>query len=420
MDLPFRPPERRVAAPARVTAPAPVTAPLEDVRERPWLLGVDPVGVPGEAPSGHHRTDEGGVARGSFEVAAPDRPPCRVRPKPVSVLDVMAPSHGQVCVSGLARFFPAHTVHTDRATAVVDGDDCHLRQVDHYHVNRVEISLDQVTATRAAQEALRNLLAGPDDARRIRSFQRALSEVVGAPERRGPTEASVPVRSNRLVTTADSAVVVRADGSRTTVNNRYVVDCTTLPAAEFLIRDASMVRQFAYAVLESPPGERTATFLQGVLRAGRRVDELALLEHASDLPRQRTSLFGLFGAARVGDAATVMVGTGNTHEVATRVDRSSPGDRGILADLADLRLFTVPAVARSALLPPSTPTSVEPEQAPIPRRGGIPPSLVPLRDHTRTAPNIPKRPEPPEPPKLPKRRYPEIDLPGRDGPFMDF
>ncbi|WP_158273807.1 hypothetical protein [Micromonospora sp. RP3T] len=329
----------------------------------------------------------------------------------------MAPSHGQVRVSGLARLFPAHTVHTNRATAVVDGDDCHLRQVDHYHVDRVELSLDQLTATSAARDALGALLADPDDAERITAFQRALRPVVDPPERQGPTEVSVPVRSTRLVTAAGSVAVVQADGSRTTVNNRYVVDRTILPATEFLVRDASLVRQFAYAVLEPTPGERTATFLRGVLEAGGRVDELALLAHASDLPHQRTSLFGLFGAARVGDAATVMVGTGNTHEVAAEIHRTAPGERGVLADLAVLREFAPPVVALSTPFPLRTSTPEQWEPARGPQLDVGPAALVLLADHNQLDP------EPVEPPELvepPEPVEPEIDPPEYDGPFVDF
>lgn len=354
------------------------------------------------------RTGGGGVDRGGFVVVPPDRPPRRVSPEPVAVLDVMAPTHGQVCLSGLERFFPAHTIHTNRATAVVDGDDCHLRQVDHYHVDRVELSLDQVAQTSAAQNALREMLAAPDDPDRIAAFQSALRAVDETPERRGPTEVSVPVRSSRLVTVAGSDTVVRAHRSRTTVNNRYVVNRTTLPAAEFLVRDVSLVQQFAYALLEPTPGKRTATFLRAVLRAGGRVDELALLNHASDLPRERTSLFGLFGAARIDDAATVMVGTGNTHEMDARIRRPAPTDRGILADLVALRRFAPPVVAPPHQVLPFTRTP-----APGPRRA-VPPELLPPNAWFDAT--APKRPDPPKPPKPPK---PGIDPPGRDGPSIE-
>ncbi len=68
----------------------------------------------------------------------------RVKPRllPAAILDVAAPVHGRVGVIGLARFFPAHTVHAQRSTAVVTGNYCELRSVDHYHIHRVSVSLD--------------------------------------------------------------------------------------------------------------------------------------------------------------------------------------------------------------------------------------------------------------------------------------
>ena len=64
----------------------------------------------------------------------------RVRPRLYpATLVLAAPSHSQVRVSGLARFFPAHTIHARRSTAVVTADDCELQSVDHYHVHRVSV-----------------------------------------------------------------------------------------------------------------------------------------------------------------------------------------------------------------------------------------------------------------------------------------
>ena len=75
-------------------------------------------------------------------LAEGDKVVARVGPCPhPATLDVAAPSHGRVRISGLARFFPAHTIHARRSTAVVTADDCELRSVDHYHVHRVTVSL---------------------------------------------------------------------------------------------------------------------------------------------------------------------------------------------------------------------------------------------------------------------------------------
>ncbi|MFC7548129.1 hypothetical protein [Plantactinospora sp. GCM10030261] len=349
-------------------------------------------------PSIDKRLGGPGDERRFFETRPPDAPASRVAPKAVPVLDVTAPSLGLVSASGLARFFPAHTIHTVRATAVVDGDDCHLTQIDHYHVERVELPLDQVIRDDDVRDALRELLIAPDDRQRIAAFQDSLSRVVGTPDERGPTEVSMPVRANRLVAASDTGTLVRADGSSTTLTNEYVVNRTELPAAKVLAHDADLVRLFAHAILEPTPGARTAELLRAVLTACGRIEELALLDHATDLPRRPTILFSLFGAARVTDAATVMVGRGNTHEIRTRVDRAVPRRQDILADLSDLHEFAAPVIGRQTWLDPLDMMPEPPE-----------------------APDVPE-PEPPEVPEPPARRWAErfVTSPVKDHPGIDW
>ena len=102
----------------------------------------------------------------------------RVGPRPhPATLDVAAPSHGRVRVSGLARFFPAHTIHARRSTAVVTADGCELRSVDHYHVHRVSVSLDALMEPGAAgHSALQHLLEDPTGSG-IAEFQRAMQRI---------------------------------------------------------------------------------------------------------------------------------------------------------------------------------------------------------------------------------------------------
>lgn len=74
-------------------------------------------------------------APGAFELrnpsAAGSRPVGWVRPRPQpATLEVAAPAHGSIRVSGLARFFPAHTVHARKSTAVVAASNCELQSAN--------------------------------------------------------------------------------------------------------------------------------------------------------------------------------------------------------------------------------------------------------------------------------------------------
>ncbi|GIG88698.1 hypothetical protein [Plantactinospora endophytica] len=347
---------RPAPAPELSISPIPPST-VEIDRPRPrsdmWWHRSGPAERPGEA---------GRDPALSYRVETPDGRAYQVSPKVRAVrMEIYAPLHGRIHTTALTRFFPAHTIHTDRATTVVRGDDCRLKQVDHYHVNRVTLSLDGVAGTPAFAE----LLADPTDAARIRAFQGSLRAVAATPEPPGQTELSVAARSNPIVGTNDAAVVVQADGSRTTVNSRYVVDESVLPVAELLIGDGRLVRFLAEAVLEPVAGDQTAEFLRAALRAGGRFGELALLEHAIDLPQRQTKVFSLFGAYDVGDAATVMIGAGNTREAVTRVNRAVPKKQNLLAELAELRSFA-----------PQPVQEPEPVLEPVPEPEPIPEPLL--------------------------------------------
>jgi hypothetical protein len=259
------------------------------------------------------------------------------RLRPAARLDVASPAHGQVRVWGLARFFPAHTIHAQRSTAVVAGNNCRLQSVDHYHVHRVSVSLDPLLTDRPASRALERLLEAPTDSGRIADLQREARRLSTATPDRGPTHSSMQVRPSHVTSIMSSTAVQQGDGSRMNVVSRYVVEESVLPIVDLLAADEGLVRSLAQSLLEHQPGTGRAAFLRELRRVSADVDDLALLDHATDLETRDTWFASLLGLATVSNASAVLVGSGNELVTGMRLDHPSLRRADVLADLAQLR-----------------------------------------------------------------------------------
>lgn len=292
-------------------------------------------------------------------LAEGDKVVARVGPRPhPATLDVAAPSHGRVRISGLARFFPAHTIHARRSAAVVTADDCELRSVDHYHVHRVSVSLDPLVRPGApGHSALQHLLKDPTGSG-IAEFQRAMQRISDPPEQH-QVQASVPVRFNRFTSVTSSEVVQQGPGSHAKLATHYLVEESELPIIDLLARDRGLVRSLVAAIAdETRQGSATREFLRDTLRCAGRADDLALLEHSAGLHAPDTLLFGFFGVDIVDQASVVMVGTGNRLRQDMKVDRGRARAGTVLNDIDRIR--EQGALARADRSPEPAPTRTPP------------------------------------------------------------
>ena len=261
----------------------------------------------------------------------------QISPRPFpATLQVVSPTHGQMSVTGLARFFPAHTVHAKDCGTVVDGNECTLTARDHYHVRSVRLSFGRLLKPGSPENsALKGLIKNPTG-QGVHHFQQAMRRLTGVTEHRD-TRADLPVRPAHLTLASGSSVVQQGDGSRLNVTNHYVIEQSELPVAELFAKDRSLVTDFADAIREPEPESAREKFSRAVLVSAGRVDDLALLDHSTELRGARTSVRGLFGVDSVKRASAVIVGTDNTLKTDMRLDREGLTLDGGLAGLDRIR-----------------------------------------------------------------------------------
>jgi hypothetical protein len=264
----------------------------------------------------------------------------QVSPKPVpATLLVASPSYGEVRVTGMARWFPAHTVHAKDCGTVVAGNDCTLTSRDHIHVQTVSVSLAPLTKPGSpGHAALTALLKDPTD-KRIDKFQGEMRRMrdEAAP---GETQVSLPARQTHLAIVSGAAMVQQGDGSRANVTTHVVIERVELPVCELFAEDRPLVNAFVDAVLGPEGGREAGAFGREALRAARCTDDLALLDYSTELHGAEASVFGLFGVDRVRSAPAVMMGTGNTLHTHMRVEQGKYVLGGGLADLNRIRQDT--------------------------------------------------------------------------------
>jgi hypothetical protein len=280
----------------------------------------------------------------------------QVSPKPSPVtMRVASPSYGELTVTGLARWFPAHTVHAQDCGAVIDGNDCTLTATDHVHIQSASVSFKPLLDRGPGRDALLSLLKNPTD-KGIDAFQRAMQQMTEKEKgEQGATQASLPVTQTHLTLVNGSAVAQQGDGSRANVTTHVVVEKSELPVCELFAEDRTLVNAFLESVLDPQGGPNVAAFVGEALRAAGRVDELALLRRSSELHGVQSSVWGLFGVNTVKEASVVVIGTGNTLRTDTHVDTGKYDLNGGLADLGRIRQDAnqIRAVQAAASAPPA-------------------------------------------------------------------
>jgi len=332
------------------------------------------------AAEAHRKRGAGVGATGAFRLQeSSDKLAAQIAPKPFpATLQVASPTHGQVSVTGLARLFPAHTVHAKDCDTVVDGNECTLTAKDHYHIRAVSVSFGRLLEPGSAENSALKVLMRNPTGPGVHYFQLAMRRLTGMAEQ-GDTRADLPVKSTHLTLASGSSVVQQRDGSRLNVTTHYVIEQSELPIAELFAKDRSLVKAFADAIREPELGPAGEAFCRAALGSAGRVDELALLDHSTELRGTRTSVRGLFGVDSVKRASAVIVGTDNTLKTAMRLDRDSPTLHGGLGDLERIRDL-------AAQYPPV-------KRRPSPR-------------HRLTVDGIPLPPLPPAPTRAPGRVFP--------------
>lgn len=262
--------------------------------------------------------------------------------RPVVQLDVAVPPHAQVRTVGLGRFFPAGTVHNaqiHRSGGAVTANNCHLTQMDHYHIHRATVSVSPLLQmSQAAKDALNKVARNPDDMASVRTFQRQL-EPFRTPEAPGrlSNRASRKVAAEYHTTTQECTAVQQGDYSNMNISNKYVLEETVLPLVDLLAEHAKVVQSFARTLGQPGRADYQAKFQRSVLDAAGCVEDLELLSNASDLQATPdASLSTFFGTAKVDRASAVMIGTGNQLDMQSKVDRPSFSRSDLLADLDKL------------------------------------------------------------------------------------
>lgn len=277
-------------------------------------------------------------------------------------LEVASPSHGHVRVTGLARFFPARVVSATNCTSVVEGNDCTLQSVDHYHVRRVSMPFEPLLEPGSrASDALCALVKDHSDGG-IKRFQRELQQLVELPEQH-ETRASLPVRHDPLMVVTGSKVVQQGNGCDLQMKTQYVVEGSELQVIELFARSLPLVRSFVAAATERKAGAGAREFLRQSLAAADRVDDIELLDHGIGLHAPETSIWALFGVTAVNQASAVMVGIDNEIDARWQVHRGSFAKRTVRDELGSIReVFAKDAQRRRELalrsVMPSTPNGL--------------------------------------------------------------
>jgi hypothetical protein len=245
------------------------------------------------------------------------------KPAPVTLL-VVSPAHGQVRVNGLARWFPAHTVHATDSGVVVDGSHCKVKATDHFHVRTAVVSLEALTKPGPGQAALAELLRNPTTG--IAAFQRAMHRLT-RPLEEDETQARLPVTQTHLTVVDGAAAVQQGNGSRANLATKYVIEEIELPVCELLAVDQGLVRALAEVALDPAGGLKAPAFTRQALRAAGRTGDLALVNYCEDLHGE-ASVYGLFGITSVSSALAVMIGDHNqvTTALSVRLDGCSLDD----------------------------------------------------------------------------------------------
>jgi hypothetical protein len=256
-------------------------------------------------------------------------------PRPLT-LEVASPAHGELQVTGLARFVPARAVTSRDSAVVVEGDDCALRPIDHYHVRQVAMPFDPLLepGSRARAAVVELIKDHSDDG--IKRFQHEMRRLTETTEERD-TQASLPVHDRPVIVATNSKLVQQGDRSKIAVTTHWEIMRSDVQVIDVLAASSALVESFAAAVTDPEPAGATRTFLRQALDAADLSDDAALLDHSTGLEEAATSVFALFGVNAVNHAGAVMVGAGNTLDPGMEVHRNRLPRDAVLDDLARIR-----------------------------------------------------------------------------------
>jgi hypothetical protein len=231
----------------------------------------------------------------------------------VAVLKAATHAHGRFRTHGLGLMFPPHTVHARNSSSVVIGNNCELTQVDHVHIRQAVVAQDDALRSARVKEIVARAEPGRDNSAVVRDLRAALRDMVERPPEAGPTRVDQRLRAECVTSVHTADTVQLGDDCLTTLDSRYVVERTTIPAGALLADREDLAARYV-ALVAGPQDDPAAlaSFLGALVGAADNATDDNVLGYADGLPQQEATFLGLFGLVSVDHATSVMVGVGNT------------------------------------------------------------------------------------------------------------
>lgn len=201
------------------------------------------------------------------------------------------------CTWGIGMMFPPHTLHARDSTSVVVGDGCELTQVDHVHLRRAEVGPDDALRSAVVRRIAARAKPGADNSAVVGDLRAALARRIDKPVAAG-CEASI----HRAET------VQLGNDAMTQLDTRYVVERTLIPAGALLAGHEDLAARYVGLVAGTGDDpDELADFLADLVGRAGNAETDNLLGYADGLPKQRTTVLGLFGYLTVDGATAITV-----------------------------------------------------------------------------------------------------------------
>jgi hypothetical protein len=251
---------------------------------------------------------------------------------PEAELQVQAPVHAGICVVGVV-VRTVSDVRVSNSRGVVVGNDCRLKNRDHYHVEYVTVDPEPLMTLleehEAVRSALRDLAEQPESRAAIRRFQRAIAP----PQTEDPATAVREALDPEAEVSIDQSRDIQiGDNTRLNLDREYVVDESRLSLVELLARDPELVTAFA----EFVTGAEAQPFREALLRVADKAHDVEFVHSAVEIERQPARvLLGPERTAEVDGAANgVMIGSGNqvVHQLQVHRPDAEVGDLSAMAE----------------------------------------------------------------------------------------
>ncbi|GIE90864.1 hypothetical protein [Actinoplanes regularis] len=202
---------------------------------------------------------------------------------------------------GLGLMFPPNTVHALNSTSTEAAGTCELTPVDHVHIRIAEVPEDDPLGSARVTRILAGARPGQDNSGVVRELRAALGEPGG--NGRSRSRASCVTEIHRAGT------VVLGDDALTSLDPRFVLERTIIPAGVLLAGDDLLARRYVDLVAGgSDDPEALVVFLSDLVGVAASTTIENLLGYADGLLQQRASLLGLFGLVAAGNASSILVG----------------------------------------------------------------------------------------------------------------